>query len=240
MAIETEKLTYSVDGVALESTLYHSGEPGQRALVMFPNAMGPNAANLEQGQDYAALGYAVLVSDLYGADVRPTTVDGARAASKALREAPGAWHARAVAALEALRAHPMIDESRVGAIGFCSGGSTALELARAGIDLPGVACLHGGLKTDNPAQADTLKASIIVLHGADDPVVATEEVHAFEDEMRAAGGDWQLTLFGGAVHSFADREAVGDLLIPGKIAFHPTATRRSQKMVVDFFTEIFG
>jgi dienelactone hydrolase len=122
-------------------------------------------------------------------------------------------------------------------MGYCFGGTTSLECARAGMaGVRGVASFHGNLATPEPAQAATLKAKIAVYHGADDAGVA-KGIPAFEAEMRAAKADWQFVSYGGAVHSFTVKEAGDD---PSRgAAYDAKADRRSWEALKLFLAEIF-
>jgi dienelactone hydrolase len=110
----------------------------------------------------------VLLAELYGTDVRAASQAEGSAAARKLREDPARWQARLGARLSTLRNHAAIARERVGAFGFCFGGACALELARSGAELRGVVSLHGTLATSAPAEAETLRASVFVMHGAED------------------------------------------------------------------------
>ena len=113
------------------------------------------------------------------------------------------------AGLDVLRHEPMCDPKHMAAIGYCFGGTCVLELARSGADIAGVVSFHGGLDTPHPADAKNIKCKVLVLHGGDDPYVPAKDVDALEKEMRAGGVDWQLVVYGGAVHAFTN-PAVGN------------------------------
>jgi dienelactone hydrolase len=144
--------------------------------------------------------------------------------------------ARMQAALEYVRAQPQVDPKRVAAIGYCFGGTAALELARAGADVGGVVSFHGGLDNPQPS-GKSPTAKVLVLHGADDPYVPDAEVKGFEDEMRKAKADWQLVKYSGAVHSFTEKAAGNDN--SKGAAYNATADRRSWEAMRAFFAEIF-
>jgi len=142
------------------------------------------------------------------------------------------------AGLEILLAQAEVDPAKVAAIGYCFGGTMALELARGGADLAVVVGFHSGLSTQRPAQAGAVKAGILVCIGADDPLVPVEQRAAFEQEMRGAAVDWRMDIYGGAVHSFTNPNA--DLAsIPG-VAYNQLADDRSWRAMLDFFDERFG
>ncbi len=112
-----------------------------------------------------------------------------------------------------------------------------LELARSGADIAGVVSFHGGLSSPTPADAKNIKAKVLALHGADDPLVPPDEVRAFQDEMRQGGVDWQMILYGGAVHAFTDW--TDDTDNSKGIAYNERADRRSWEAMKQFFAEIF-
>jgi dienelactone hydrolase len=139
--------------------------------------------------------------------------------------------------LEALKSRPQVDSARIAAIGYCFGGMVVLEMARGGADLKGVVSFHGGLATPNPADSRNIKGKVLVLHGADDSFVSPAEIAAFQEEMRRAGVDWQMVIYGGAVHAFTNPDA-GRAGLKG-VAYNEAADRRSLLAMRDFFDEIF-
>jgi dienelactone hydrolase len=161
----------------------------------------------------------------------------AQQASAPFRDDRPLMRARARAGLEVLRKHELVDPKRIAAIGYCFGGMTVLELARSGADVAGVVSFHGGLSTPNPAEAKNIKAKVLVLHGGDDPNVPPEQVLAFQDEMRKAKVDWQMVIYGGAVHSFTNPASGND---PSRgAAYNEKADQRSWEAMRVFFAEIF-
>ncbi len=136
-----------------------------------------------------------------------------------------------------LAGNELTDPKRIAAIGYCFGGTAVLELARSGADIAGVVSFHGGLGTPNPEDAKNIKAKVLALHGADDPNVPPKEVAAFKDEMRQAKVDWQLVLYGGAVHAFTDWNAGSDN--SRGVAYNERADHRSWAAMQQFFSELF-
>jgi len=133
---------------------------------------------------------------------------------------------------------PNVDAQKTAAIGFCFGGTTALELARSGAAVQGVVTFHGGLDSPTPADGKNIKAKLLVLHGAADPHEAPADFAAFHKELADAKVDWQLIEYGGAVHCFTDQTAGTD---PAKgCAYDPQADARSWAAMRAFFDEIFA
>lgn len=207
-------------------------------LLMAPNWMGPTADAVAHARQIAGDDYVVLVADMYGVDVRPDGPEAAAAATRALRETPGMMHERGGKALEVLRAQAgdaPLDPLRIAAIGFCFGGSVVLELARSGADIAGVVSFHGGLR-GSTADADTLKAGVLVLNGAADQSVSREDIAAFGKEMAAANADWTFVDFGGAVHCFSEPSANR----PPNCVYDPQAAKRGFAMMDDYLADWFG
>ncbi len=237
-AIVSKTVSHTMADKQFESTLVYDDKQQQLpAVLMVPNWMGPTSGSLDKAKKIAGMGYAVMMADVYGTDVRPVNADEAGKAAEALRGDRALLRARTKAALEAMKANlpANADASKVAAIGFCFGGGAVLELARAGESLQAVVSFHGNLDTPNPADANNIQAPILVLHGAVDPYVSPKQVAAFEKEMNEAKVDWQLIAYGGAVHSFTNPEANA----VGKAAYHPKAAARSFIAMHSFFTEVF-
>ena len=129
-----------------------------------------------------------------------------------------------------------LDAAKLGAIGFCFGGATALELARSGADIAGVVSFHGNLGTDLPARSGEVKAKVLAINGGDDQYVPAEQINAFTREMAGAGVDWQFVNLGGAVHCFAEADAQS----PPGCVYNERAAKRAFRMMRTFFAEAFA
>jgi dienelactone hydrolase len=143
-----------------------------------------------------------------------------------------------VAALAALRALPEAQGLRLGAIGYCMGGQAAIEAARAGEDLFAVASFHGILSTGLPAEAGTVRARILVCHGDADPMAPRQQLHAFWDEMDAAGADWHFHAYAGVKHGFTDSGS--DARGMAALAYDTSADRQSWAALTSLFDEILS
>lgn len=196
---------YAHEGVTLRGELATPAGPGPHpALLVMHDAHGLGAVVRERAQRLAEAGYVALATDMYGDGKLFTKSEDAGGPFMELQESPALLRGRVLAALEALRALPQVDAGRIGAIGFCFGGQCVLELARSGAEVRAVVSFHGLLKTRQPAEAGAVKAKVLVLTGAKDPYAPLEDVAGFQDEMIAAGADWQLTTYGEAWHAFTD------------------------------------
>jgi dienelactone hydrolase len=142
---------------------------------------------------------------------------------------------RAQSGTAVLAAQPLV-EGRFAAVGYCFGGMVVLELARNGVELAGVVSVHGSLHTSQRAQPKSVKAKILVCRGALDPHVPMSQVSAFVEEMNQAGADWQLIVYGGAMHGFTH---TGDSQLPA-VQYHLRSDIRSSIAIQDFFSELFS
>jgi len=188
-----------------------------------------------RAREIAKLGYVAFAADMYGKGVFAKDHAEAMKLSGTYFQDRPKMRARAAAALEWVKKHERVDAKKIAAMGYCFGGTTSLEMARAGLDVVAVASFHGNLSAADPAKE--IKARVIVFHGAEDKFIPKDQIAAFEDEMRGAKADWQFVSFGGAVHSFTVKEAGDD---PSKgMAYHPRADERSWSMLRDFLAESF-
>ncbi len=233
-------VSYDHDGVHLEGYLARddSLEGPRPGVLVVHQWMGLGDNERMRADMLAELGYVALAADVYGQGVRPQNVSEARAEASKYYGDRELFRGRLRAALDELKRQPDVDPARVAAIGYCFGGGGVLELARSGADLAGVVSFHGSLDTTLPATPGTVKGRLLVCHGAVDPHVKAEAVREFVDEMEAAGVDYQLITYAGAVHAFTQKEA-GDDPSRGS-AYNEAADRRSWEAMKTFFGEIFG
>lgn len=207
-------------------------------VLVFPEWWGANDYAKSRARMLAEMGYVAFVADMYGDG--KVTDDPAEAQSLAtkLYQDPKELVARATAALNELRRSNRADDARIGAIGYCMGGTVALQLARSGADIESVVVFHGGLANKGePAQK--INAAVLVCNGAADKMVSAEEVNAFMEEMRSLKADWQLVQYGGAMHSFTN-PAADKLKAMGTIGYDQQADLRSWKLMVSHLAETLG
>lgn len=182
------------------------------------------------------LGYVALAADIYGEADRPAGMEAAGKSAGKYKGDRALFRSRLKAGLDALKKVKGVDPDRLAVIGYCFGGTGALEAARADLPVLGVVSFHGGLDYADK-ERHAIKPKVLVLHGADDPYGPMAQVNAFEDEMKARRADCQVTLYSGAVHAFTQPEAGDD---PSKgAAYNAQADQRSWRAMQAFFNEIF-
>ena len=228
---------YEIDGRKFVGYLA-DGSNGKRVpgLVVAHEGPGLTEHPKERARMLAALGYVAFAMDTYGE--RPASIDEARVLLRGLMADLPTLRKRAQAALDIVKAHAHVDPRRTAAIGFCFGGTTVLELARSGADVAGVVGFHAGLTTTAPQDAKNIKAKVLVLLGATDPVITAEQRDAFVKEMEEGNVDWQMVLYGGVGHSFTNPD-IDAYKFPG-FAYDKNADARSWRAMRDFFDEVLG
>lgn len=234
--MHTEAVSYDVDGATYIGYLAQPDAGGRGPAVLIcheGNGLGPQVK--ERAHQLAALGYVAFAVDYVGNGEVLKDLPAMMAKLGTLRGDPARVRALARAGLAQLVARPGVDASKIAAIGYCFGGTFALELARDGAQLAATVAFHAGLATANPADARNIRGSVLACIGADDPLVPPAERAAFEEEMRAAKLDWRLEVYGGAVHGFAN-PLVGQLGHPA-VQYHEPSHRRSWASMLALFGE---
>ena len=239
-AVTTCALTYSTDEGDFIGYLAQPSGDGQRPAVLVAHeGPGLDAHARYRAEKLAELGYVALACDLHGAGHVAASHDETIALVTALNGSPDRLRARIRAGFDALCAVDRVDRSRVAAIGYCFGGLAVLELARSGAPVVGTVTFHGLLHTARPAAPGAVHAKILVLTGAADHLVPREQVAAFEQEMDAAGVDWQVVRYGGVKHAFANALEAEQLAKLG-FGYDGLADRRSWEAMRLFLAEIFS
>jgi dienelactone hydrolase len=236
--IQTRVVEYRDGDTVLEGYLAYdsSSKTARPGVLVVHQWKGLTDYEKERARMLAEMGYVAFAVDIYGKGIRPKDTKEAGAEAGKYKQDRKLLRSRVRAGLAALTKESLVDSGRVAAIGYCFGGTTALELARSGAEVAGVVSFHGGLDSPAPADGKQIRCKVLVLHGADDPYVPAKEVEAFEKEMRDGGVDWQLVKYGGAVHSFTEKGA-GDSNSKGA-AYNEKADRRSWEDMKQFFAEI--
>lgn len=236
--LTTKSLEYSSDGDRLVG--YFAAEPGVRqpGLILVHDAHGVSPAMQAAARHSAELGYAVLLADLWG-DGKVPEEDEVGTLIGSMVGDHQRWMARLQAAQMLLLDQPEVDGTNIAACGYCFGGSSVLEYARAGGDVKGVACFHPGLdtvSTDWDGKANGKK--VLIMAGAEDPFAPPAAVGALEESLSRAGADWEVDIYGGTKHAFTDPNA-DKAGRPDVIAYNARAAQRAWDAFTFFLAETF-
>ena len=204
-------------------------------VVVIHQWMGLTEHERKVSDDLAKLGYVALAADIYGKGNHPANAGEAGKLAGSFKSDRALYRRRIAAAIETLKAQKGVDGSRIAVIGFCFGGTGALEAARGGLPVKCVVSFHGGLDVPAGYTPGPITAKVLVCHGADDPFVPAKDVAAFQEEMRQAKADYVFVAYSGAVHAFTQKEAGNDN--NKGAAYNEAAHRRSWQHMKDFFKE---
>lgn len=238
--IKTQAVEYKQGGTKLEGFVAFDAKLAAKrpGILIVHDWMGPSDYMKGRAEELAKMGYTAFAVDIYGTELRPKDAKEAGAAAGKFKADRALLRQRIQAALTELKKQKTVDPGKIAVIGYCFGGTVALELGRSGADVKGIVSFHGGLDTPTPQDAKNIKGKVLALHGADDPYVTADQVKAFEEEMRAAGVDWELVKYSKAVHAFAIPSAGNDN--SKGAAYNAEADLRSWQAMKNFFAEIFG
>lgn len=237
---QEELLSYDAGGVAMQGRLFMpaGGATGQGAVLVFPEAPGPGEHVLGRAARLAGMGIPTLACDLHGGGLVLTEFPDIMARLGALRQNPQTVLDRAQAALDAIRSVPALTNAKVAAIGYCFGGTMALELGRSGAGLAGIVGFHSGLLPVIGGTRPGITCPVLACVGGDDPTIKADERQAFEQEMRKAGVKWTLQVYGGVVHAFTDPQ-IERLGKPDFARYDSWADEQSWLTMLRFFDQVF-
>ncbi|MGH8354908.1 MAG: dienelactone hydrolase family protein [Pseudomonas sp.] len=241
--VQTQDIPYqSTDGTRMIGYYaYDDAIAGKRpGVIVVHEWWGLNDYAKRRARELAALGYSALAIDMYGEGQATEHPEDAQKFMQAALADTAVTKARALAGLELLKAQPQTDAGKLAAIGYCFGGRVVLDLARQGVPLAGVVSFHGALATKNPATPGSVKARILVEHGAADSFSSAAQIAAFKAELDAAGADYRFVSLPGAKHGFSNPDADAHQAHGMDIAYQKEADERSWTDMQAFFKELFG
>jgi dienelactone hydrolase len=236
MKLETESIVYRDGDARLHGFLaIDADRAGKRpGVLVVHGGAGLDDHARGRARRFAESGYVVFACDMYGEGVTGNRERIMRHIGD-LRNNRPALLRRVQPAIEILSSRPEVD-GRIAAVGYCLGGMMVLEYARSGSTISGVVGVHGGLETTCAAEPSSIRARVLVCHGALDPHVPMSQVTAFAEEMKNAGADYQLIVYGNAMHGFTHETATGQQ--PG-VLYHAQTDARSSGAIREFFRELF-
>ena len=236
--VRIQDVEYRAAGRQLTGRLALPDSDEVRPAVLIAHE-GPGLDDLqkERASRFAELGYVAFALDYHGGGALLSDRDEMMSRLAELANDPEQLRELGTAGLEVLLREPQADASKAAAVGYCFGGTLVLELARGGADLKAVVGFHPGLGTIRPQDARNISGCVLVCVGTNDPFIPVEQRLAFEEEMRTAGVDWRMNLYGGAEHSFTHGWA--DHQIPG-IKYDRSSDERSWRAMLDLFDEVFA
>lgn len=223
--------------------VYDPSIKAKRPAIIIAHAwMGQDGFAKSKAFELARLGYLAFAADVYGNGIHVNTTQEAQALMLPLFINRKLLRDRICAAYETITQHHLADPNKIGAIGFCFGGLTVIELLRSGVNLRAGVSFHGLLgNTLHEHQAlvvptsSHISGSLLILHGHDDPLVSSADIQSIQQELTKAKVDWQMHIYGHTVHAFTNPEAAD---LSSGMAYNAKANHRSWQSMRDFFKEI--
>jgi len=239
-AVQTREVTYKQGDTELSGFFaWNDQAQGKRpGVIVVHEWWGHNQHARNQAIRLAEAGYVGFALDMYGKGKLATHPSDAQAFATEAMKDPQLMKARFLAALDVLKKDPHVDPSKIAAIGYCFGGGVALAMARQGVDLAAITTFHGALATQQPAAPGAVKPRLLILTGADDPMVGAEQVAAFKKEMDAAGAKYEVVSEPHAKHGFTNPDA--DKVGMAGLGYNAEADKDSWDRAMKFFGEVFG
>jgi len=243
-----QSVEYQADSVTLKGYLAYddSLQDKRPGVLVVHEWWGHNEYARQRARMLAELGYTALAVDMYGEGKNTQHPQQAKKFMMEVLKNMDIAKARFMAALNFLKQQPTVNPDKVAAIGYCFGGGVILEMARAGVDLDGVASFHGSLTTENKAQPGKVKAKVLVLHGNADPFIPAKVVTDFNEEMQQAGVDFEFVGYPGVKHSFTNPKAdsfaaaFADKFEESPLVYDEQADKKSWAKLQTFFGQIFA
>lgn len=231
-ALEYRDGNQVLSGISVTPSKPLKNNPG---ILILPAWMGIDDHAKDSANRLAALGYHTFIADIYGADQRPNNFKEAGQKAGYFKKNCDAYQTRIqLALIQLIKQGANTDYIVV--MGYCFGGTGAIEAARVNMKVKGVVSFHGGLGRDSGRKIETIVPKVLVLHGADDPFESKEEIDSFQNEMRTAKADWQMVYYANAVHSFTDKNAGNDN--SKGAAYNEKADQRSWQAMLTFLKEV--
>jgi dienelactone hydrolase len=243
--MNTKTIDYTAGNIKLRGYLaFDSKKEGKRPGIIIAHAWrGQDDFARQKAVELAELGYVALAADVYGNGQSVNTNEEATSLMMPLFLDRKLLRERIIAAYELLKSQPEVDAHQIGAIGFCFGGLTVIELFRSGAEVKGVVSFHGTLgnamgdrKATTHPIAKGIKGSILILHGNDDPLVSLDDILNIQREFTQAGVDWEMDIYGNTMHAFTNPEAHEEAL---GLVYNKKTSERAWQRMLNFFTEIF-
>lgn len=173
-------------------------------------------------------GYVAFIADIYGEGNTPADNAAAAKAAGSYRSDYAAYQKRITLALEQLKKQGA-NSSKIAVIGYCFGGTGALEAARGNLPVAGVVCIHGGLGKAADRPNGQLNTRILIENPAEDRGVTPEDMSKLVAEMNEGKADWQIVTYAYSKHTFTD---------PKSPDYNETMAKRAWDHTLLFLSEV--
>ncbi len=238
----TQRVSYEVEGTEYQGFLaYPAGEldpiPG---VVVIHGLWGQTEHERRRAKMLAENGYVAFALDLYGNGLTTTNLEEAINLMDAVGENSHITVSLFDAAIEQLDNHHGVDKTKVAAVGYSVGGAIAMNMARRGKHLMGVASFYGGFGGLSDI-VETAFTPVIVFNGEADEFSVPEQRRLFEEELNASNIPYEIVDYPGASHGFSD-EASDEISKNSELTFigyNKQADEDSWEKLTQFLSKVF-
>lgn len=237
--MRTQRVEYQAGDITLKGFLAYDPSYGAKlpGIIIGHDWSGCSEFVQDKAKQLAEMGYVGFAIDMYGnGEVAQSKEDKTKVMQPLLLDR-NLLKERILSAYKTIKTFDQVDNTKIGAMGYCFGGLCVLDLARSGADVRGVVSLHGLFTPPGGTEGKAIPAKVLALHGYDDPMVPPEQVISFAKEMKEAKADWQIHMYGNAMHAFTNPEANDPDF---GILYNKRTDQRSWQTVKNFFAELFG
>ena len=141
--LKTQWVEYNHGEARLKGYIaWDDSKTGKRpAVFMIHDKWGMSENTQKQAEQWSKLGYVVFAADIYG--VLPQTDPETSKQTAIYRGDRALMKARTQAGFDTLLKNPMVDPAKVALIGYCFGGTVAVEFGSTGAPLAANIVIHG-------------------------------------------------------------------------------------------------
>ncbi len=239
MTIKTETIEYKDGETLLEGYLaFDNSRQAPAPTVLIAHAWeGRDEFVCDKARKLAEQGYTAFALDVYGKGILGNNAEENGALMQPFLDDRLMLQQRLIAGMAAASQCDQVDPEQLAIMGYCFGGLCALDLARTGAALKGAVSFHGLLNAPGNTEDNEIKAKILIFQGDKDPLAPVEQVIACQQELTAAGVDWQIHTYGTAMHSFTNPKALD---ASTGLFFDTVANKRAWQALLNFLEEIFS
>lgn len=241
--IHTESISYQIEGQIYIGFIATPKKSGKIPTIMIAHAWkGLDDFTKEKAIALAELGYAAFAIDLYGEGKVASSNIEAASLMKPLFINRKLLQKRMLAAYNTLIAHSFADKTQIGAIGFCFGGASVVELLKSGASINGVVSFHGMLTDHFDGEKvivtpfKYVEGKVLILHGYNDPLATQLDLSSFLASLSDVKINWQANIYGNTYHAFTNPEAND---IQSGLLYNANANKQAWLSMRNFFEEIF-
>jgi dienelactone hydrolase len=237
-----KEITYESDTTLMRGYIAHNSALKEKrpGIIVVHEWWGHDDFARNKADELAEMGYVALAVDMYGEGKQAEHPEEAMAFSSSVMKNFDTAKQRFMAAMQTLKANENVNPDQISAIGFCFGGSVALSMANAGVDLDAVAVFHSGLGLP-VMPSEKLTAKLLIQNGAEDMMITDEQENAFKDQLDAINADYEYIAYEGVKHSFTNKDA--DSLAKKyelPLAYDKEATEKSWENMKMLFEKVYS